>query len=341
LLDLLPELNLTTHNFVTFAPPKHLHDRERIMASFPSDYPSFVPSMLFDSAGSFSPTIEAPVFEPITFFAIGDAPYYEEQAKNLAIQMQNIPADADFIIHIGDMRNASIDYTCRRSEYEDVADTLKLSPIPVFIVLGDNDWNDCDNSDDAYGYWKDEFLGFESRHWNHNFKITHQDDVEENFSFVHKGSLFMGLNMVGRSALGQSAWEERMTSQSNWVIQTVRDYRQEAVPGMERVFLFGHANPRSKHDSFFDPLKEFIRDELDNAVPFLYLHGDEHEWLYAPDFLNQESFLRIMVTGGTDEPPLKFVIDSSDNLFPSAEDAFPFYRDLDNATRWNELVFSS
>jgi hypothetical protein len=276
--------------------------------------------------------------EPITFFAIGDVPYTEDQATKLAAQIKNIPTEADFIIHVGDMRNASVSDSCNNEEYEAVAEILKQSPIPVLILPGDNDWVDCRHPRTAFGYWKDYFLGFESRFWDHGFEITHQEDVEENFAFVHKGSLFMGLNMVGRSVLGDDAWEERMESQASWVIQSVKDYREGAVPGNERVFLFGHADPSSKHDGFFEPLRDFIRDELENAIPFLYLHGDQHEWLYEPDYLNQESFLRIMVRGEAAEPPLKFVIDVNEYAFPNTEEAFPYYRDLDNTTLWNTFA---
>jgi len=45
--------------------------------------------------------------------------------------------------------------------------------------------------------WKTEFLNFETRYWDHSFTIKHQYGHKENFSFIHKETLFIGLNMVG------------------------------------------------------------------------------------------------------------------------------------------------
>jgi hypothetical protein len=79
------------------------------------------------------------------------------------------------------------------------------------------------------------------------------------------------------------------------------------------VHSFGHANPVNSHKAFFDPLTEFIKVELENQLPILYLNGDKHAWNYQPSFFGQASFLRITLTGGTSEPPLKVSAVSGEN----------------------------
>jgi len=156
-----------------------------------------------------------------TFYAIGDVPYTENEATKLTRQMQELPTDGAFLVHVGDIRKDD-DKDCERKEYSDVASILRLSRIPVFVLLGDNDWTDCPNRVQAFGYWKDEFLNYESRYWNHGFDITHQPGYEENFSFVYQETLFIGLNIVGGSF--ESFWTERLTDQLEWTIGLIRSF---------------------------------------------------------------------------------------------------------------------
>jgi hypothetical protein len=80
------------------------------------------------------------------------------------------------------------------------------------------------------------------------------------------------------------------------------------------VVIFGHADPKSnpnRYSRFFDPLQSFIQNILQNRIPIMYVNGDTHEWLYEQNFYGQRNFLRIMLTGGTEEPPLKVVVNAS------------------------------
>ena len=75
------------------------------------------------------------------FYAIGDVPYDSKQAVILREQMLNLASDGEFLIHVGDIRHGGDDKPeCRREEYQEASDLLRLSPIPVFIIIGDNDW---------------------------------------------------------------------------------------------------------------------------------------------------------------------------------------------------------
>lgn len=159
--------------------------------------------------------------------------------------------------------------------------------------------------------WKDEFLGFETRHWRRSFDIQKQSGRRENFSFEHKGTLFIGLNLVGGAVHDSKEWSTRLSDQAKWTIKLIRDYVTSISPQTGRIVIFGHADPTNKHQRFFNPLRNFIRDELKNTVPILYVNGDRHEWLYEPSFFGQSSFLRIMVKGKAVDPPLKITVSSS------------------------------
>lgn len=189
---------------------------------------------------------------------------------------------------------------------------------PVFVIPGDNDILDCENLDEGLEFWRDEFQGFDSRHWDHDFELQRQPGREENFSFVHKNTLFIALNMVsGENLRSWFSWSERLDDQFRWTRRLIRRYSKTKTD-VGRIVIFAHANPTGFHDEFFDPLRRFVIDELENSIPMLYLNGDGHEWYYEPSFLDQKSLLRIMVTGGTTEPPLKVTVNANGkNLKPS------------------------
>jgi hypothetical protein len=155
-------------------------------------------------------------------------------------------------------------------------------------------------------------VGFESRYWNHSFVIQRMDGRPETFSFVHKKTLFIGLNIVGGSVHDPSEWKTRLTSEVEWTKSLILNYNASSTD-VGRVIIFGHANPVIAHNAFFLPLQEFIKNKLQNGIPILYLNGDKHVWNYQPDFLNQTSLLRITLTGGSKEPPLKLIVKADGN----------------------------
>jgi hypothetical protein len=46
------------------------------------------------------------------------------------------PDNAEFLIHLGDIRSAQKENACVLSDYQDIATVLKLSRVPVFLVPG-------------------------------------------------------------------------------------------------------------------------------------------------------------------------------------------------------------
>lgn len=246
----------------------------------------------------------------VTFYVHGDIPYETDQAVILDQQMREVPDDAEFVVFVGDMRDAHPDLVCVQEEYEEIAALFSLSRAPTFVLLGDNDWSDCPNQEEGLQLWSNEFIGFESKHWTHSFDIKRQDNYPDNFAFVHKDILFLGLRLIGGDVHDSVEWRTRLTAESEWTIGHIRTYvASRSTVG--RVVLFGHANPNERHGSFFNPLTAFIQDELQNSIPIVYICGDKHEWLLEPNYKNQASWLRVMVTGLGAEPLLKVTIESN------------------------------
>lgn len=167
--------------------------------------------------------------------------------------------------------------------------------------------------DGGWHLWHNIFGYFEDQ-WNHNFNVIRQENRGENFAFVHKNTLFIGLNIVGGKVHSQAEWHTRLTDNANWMISLLKTHTGGEV---NTVILFGHANPTVNHDDFFFPIRQYMNESLPRSVKVLYLNGDGHAWKYEPAFFEQENFLRIQLTGGTTEPPLKMVVDPSAKLIRS------------------------
>lgn len=134
---------------------------------------------------------------PITTFClIADAPYSYEESLVLLDQLDHVDSECEFVAHLGDIRSARLFDTCVQETYTNTSLIMKRSQKPVLMILGDNEWNDCPNHEQALGYWHDEFDNFVN-HWPHGFGITSQPGRTENMYFIHKQAMFITLNIVG------------------------------------------------------------------------------------------------------------------------------------------------
>src|SRR5688572_2099634 len=94
----------------------------------------------------------------VTFSAMGDVPYKHEEEKLLRRQLYWLPRAGEFVIHLGDIQARVRDVPCGEEAYRKVAKILGRSPRPVFIIPGDNEYNDCINADEAWGFWVKHFM---------------------------------------------------------------------------------------------------------------------------------------------------------------------------------------
>lgn len=144
--------------------------------------------------------------------------------------------------------------------------------------------------------------------WDHSFSVVRHEPRTENFYFVHKRTLFFGLNLVGGLLHRGAEWEARLQDLYLWVRQTV-DSRLISNKEADSVVIFGHADPNNNHEDFFQPLQAYLGAVTVATIPFLYLNGDAHAWNYKTNFYDRSNFLRMQVEGGTREPPLQVSLD--------------------------------
>ncbi|MBU1100369.1 MAG: metallophosphoesterase [Bacteroidetes bacterium] len=239
--------------------------------------------------------------EKIIISVMGDVPRSEIENDLIQehIRLHNEKSNAEFMFHVGDIKDGKS--PCEEEVYDRVAGYLKRLTIPVFIVPGDNEWNDCSCPDSAWVLWEKYFLSFENN-WKLSIDVQRQNVRKENFAFMTKGVLLIGLNLVGGRVHDEDEWEVRNKQCAAWVedqFSKNREYVRAAV-------LFLQANPDAKHKTF---MESFLKSAKEFSKPIIFIHGDGHEWIYEEEWL-LPNITRIQVDKGGIAPPLKIVINS-------------------------------
>jgi hypothetical protein len=241
----------------------------------------------------------------VTFYAMGDVPYAPGEDVLLPQQVGKLPKDGEFVIHVGDIKSGKT--ACDEAVYQKVSGMLGKSVSPVFIIPGDNEWNDCMKPVEAWKFWDQYFMRFDRR-WQHRFPVFRQLEREENFSFVKGDVLFVGVNVVGGRVHDAAEWKQRHAETLDWVRRNLK----RSGKTVSSMVIFGHAKPASKHDDFFGPFNE---DAKEFNKPILYLHGDGHRWIYDRPFA-AKNILRVQVDQGGIAPPLQVIVtDDATNPF--------------------------
>lgn len=240
---------------------------------------------------------------------MGDAPYTDHEKDVLMPRdIRQLPKDAEFLVHVGDLQYM-YETECEEYAYIDAAGILKKSDAPVFVLPGDNDYNDCPDHTQAGRYWDRHFKDFDKKHWNHSFDLTRWGDSGANFSFLQSRVLFIGLNIVGGSPYERSEWKERHAENLKRS-KAVMDDREDEY---DIVVLFMHAEPHDIHDDFFQGKKGMIQYVKKMGKPFVNFHGDWHEWYEVDGYEGVDNYLKISLDAGEFAPPIKVEIDTSAN----------------------------
>jgi hypothetical protein len=133
--------------------------------------------------------------DPVIFSAFGDVPYSSDELLDLEqhVADHNRYSPSSFLVHLGDIQSGS--ELCEETRYQTVADVLKASEVPVFIVPGDNEWVNCADPAQGWAWWTEHLLGLEQSFCG-IWPVEAQAARPENFSFLQSGVLFLGLNYV-------------------------------------------------------------------------------------------------------------------------------------------------
>ena len=190
--------------------------------------------------------------------------------------------------------------TCEPEMFSDVAEifanernALHYDTRDVFFLIGDNDWNDCNSPSQAFSYWMNNFgngkktNGLNTGPNPYGFGTMSDPNIEvdydfqgnqqssqiypssaSNLAFFYEGVLFVGLNQVGGSSVGDES--ERVANNFNWVRTNMAKYKSQ---GMRTLIVFAHADMGSaRYEYFGRPFQELLRSQYpDMLVVYMYV----------------------------------------------------------------------
>jgi len=272
----------------------------------------------------------------VTFYVTSNTPFgYGSTEQQLGQDLQNIPSDAEFVVHLGNVQDTSLGM-CPASRMSEVASLLGRSPVPVYIVPGEHDWIRCPNQLTSYGRWIAAFATREAFATNTmveggmnkassagEFDRPHSSpDI---FSKLHHGVLFFGLHLVsgtvseGRGAEVQDIRNEKMAIFVRGTLERLKgQYRS--------VVLMGNARPGPQQRRFFDDIKEDLKDA---RVPVAYVHahsgfGEIEHYPFgsakSKDVLGSTKAIQA-ASGAGNQHPLKITVGFGKAPFQVGDDA--------------------
>ena len=218
----------------------------------------------------------------------------------MADYLADLPQESQFVVHLGDIKSGS-SIVDPAAYFPQVSSLLRTSDKPVFIVLGDNEFNDMPDPDASYSAWKDNFTKFD-KYWNHDLGTKYQNVRPENFSFVADDTLFVGLNLVGSSVHDPAEWADRSADDLVWIQDRFAMYGATA----NNAVIFGHASP--EHSGYETFEAGFLTVAQDFQKPILYLRGDDHNWKLDNLYSVAPNITRVTLDRTGSNPPLQVSI---------------------------------
>jgi len=251
----------------------------------------------------------------------------DDKISELKVNLSVLPSsNGEFFIHLGDFIQSS---RCRESSYQSFSTFLREnSPLPTFVLVGDNDWNDCSDPSEAITHWFQYFSDFDA-HWSpHDFAVYRQmgyggdgddNNTSDNFSFLHKRTLFIGVRIVGgdEDDVSSDVWENLQTANVEWL----RMQLGMNEGSFDALAVFGNNDgDEADNDRFFEALGPLLSVMGKKAIYFYKTGGSfrVQQRSIEDDDDDMTSAIRMASIPGTELPLLKVTINAKD------EDPFVF-----------------
>ena len=173
--------------------------------------------------------------ESFSFYVIGRNP------KLMRAELKSIE-DGEFFVHLGDIFSAK-DQDCNEKAYDTAADLLRKAHLPVLVIPGDEDWIDCRNVKPkrALNFWKNSFVDFE-KNWKGKSNlpglVQRSQNYPENFAFMFRGTLFIGINNVHDDD-DEDEFNTREKETKIFIRSQVKTF--ESDPSLRSIVVFAHA----------------------------------------------------------------------------------------------------
>ncbi len=229
------------------------------------------------------------------FSILGDAPYDMADKTDTFrshIELNNNCSYADHLMHVGDIKAGYP--ACNNSWYDNAYNALSLSVKPTYLMIGDNEWNDCNapghqagpDANAAITYWNSKFGTF-NQDFRDEIYANKQANRDENIAFVQNSVLYLCVNLVGGTVHDASEWSARQTDNSNWIDANLSKYKNY----VHACVIYAHAEP-TVGGMMLAPLQADVNTF---SKPVLWINGDTHAWLEQPSYMGTTNLRRVVV----------------------------------------------
>lgn len=225
------------------------------------------------------------VAEPVRFAAVGDTPYFKSELDNLSktfalMGAQGIP----FVIHVGDIFSGGID--CPSVRYEARAKVFSNTPMPFFVTIGDNEFNDCPNPIKARALFRKIILGHPSAHQVvkgtdpsfGSIRTSRQIEMIENVAWSYKSVDFIMLvlpALPGSYPLKPKKINEIIRANISFL---TKGFKKAKINNQDAIVLMMHSDPAecNAYDCS-DFNRRLIKEVHDFGKPVLLINGSDHD----------------------------------------------------------------
>ena len=232
---------------------------------------------------------------------MSDSPLGRRERLNFKDVFERMDRRQEFLVHLGDIHERQLE--CDPQHFVDAAETMRhYSPFPTFVLPGDNDWYECVDQWQAWLQWKHNFLSFQD-HWPHQFDVVHQKERPENFVFLHKSVLFVGVHIVSATVRDWDEWNAKVHDNTIWFKEQVESRWSD--PSVGAIVLLSHAFPH--HRRYREFYNELVNVTSTVTKPFLFVQGDLQQSVIDRPFPSQH-VLRVAVDKGGNADPTEIQV---------------------------------
>ena len=153
-------------------------------------------------------------------------------------------------------------------------------------------------------------MRYETRHWPTTpFAVERQDpSFPENFAFVTRRILFVGVNLVGGFVHDPSEWSARHAANLQWIDDQINTHRAD----IDMLVVFAHSDPVvASNDPFFRTFVERVRNRYGGSLVTLLIHRNMgiENWGIERNYDGVGHLDRIIVEGAV-WPPMRLELTS-------------------------------
>ncbi len=271
----------------------------------------------------------------LSFTAIGDQPYFSNEAFRQLINRINQHPQSKFTIHVGDIKNGAS--VCSDETFLEVKKLFDGFEKPLVFTPGDNEWTDCHRaSNGSYQqlerlekvrsvfFQEGKSLGQQALRLENQSKLMakHRPYIE-NQRWADQDVLFVTIHQVGSNnnldhqvpgAIAE--YQARNAANMAWLnnsFQLAKNKKYAAVVIAMQSDIFDPRVP--KESGFKDFIQTISKLSASFKKPVLLIQGDSHQYVVDQPIKNQagetqENVLRLIVPGASLVDAVEVIIDT-------------------------------